>query len=725
MPATADATGPPSRARRPWSTSGWLLLVTLLVFGFGLIASRPASPPDQGPPTGDILAAQNAIDALVRPGPIENAIEKLPADFTAVSGVTPSVMIARDGTARGVHTDGGCSTPWGDDDTKWDYAVPCKAHDLGYDILRYAERKGHPLGQEARAALDDRLSADMRNACVLNPMDSRRTCEVVASLYTAGLVLNSWHQRWGPPVGDPIGPMIVGVLVIGALLVFRLRGWVRARRTAVALPREPRPQVPQVRVGQWPMLGVAGMALMLLGESAVALAHWAGAPERSLWPFTWLAQLCPLIFFAVGRINEAGWRSVRESGGRYPQYLADRASPLLRPALIFAVVALVVPLALEVLGIPAGTNATVMRIALHPLWLLGVFLLAVVLAPALLTLYRRTRAGSVIGLLALTVAGEAAAQWSGSAIPRYAETLFLALFVQQLAFAHADGVRPSHGVLLGTAFTGLAGLGIAAAVLGEAPMLLGGPGAPAALSGPPWGVLLLGLTQLAVLGLFARPLARLGECHGIAVTARLALRAPMSLYLVFLSAMLLLVSVVYLPGPFVNGLSWLARPRVLLALALLGVPAMLVFWWFERHRTAHPRGSESRAVHEPGLRAAVFCRAAATVGIAYAMLGVFGFALARFGDASADADLLGIRFGPVQSLVNLLLGVHLLHTVRTGTSRMTGTWLVCAVACAPPLMTALAGKHVSAAAVALPVATIVVAMLAAAGTLLPIRRVAQ
>ncbi|MEV6910077.1 phospholipase A2 [Amycolatopsis sp. NPDC051071] len=714
MPATAEADGRPSRVRRPWSTSGWLLLVTVLVFGFGLIASRPASPPDLGPPTGEIFAAQNAVDALVTPGPVEDVIAKLPADFTAVSGITPGVMAARDGTVRAVHTDGGCSAPWGDDNTKWDYAVPCKAHDLGYDILRYAERKGYPLGQEARSTLDDRLSADMHHTCVLNPMDSGGTCEVVASLYTAGLVLNSWHQRWGPPVGDPLGPMIVGVLVIGALLVFRLRGWVRTRRTVVTLPREPRPVVP---VGRWALLGVAGVVLMLLGESAVALAHWAGAPERSLWPFTWLAQLCPLIFFAVGRINDAGWRSVRASGGRYPQYLADRASPLLRPALIFAVVALVVPLALEVLGIPAGTNATVMRIALHPLWLLGVFLLTVVLAPALLALYRRTRIASAAGLLALTLASEVAAQWSGSAIPRYAETLFLALFVQQLAFAHADGVRPPRGVLLATAFTGAAGLGIAVAVLGEGPMLLGGPGAPAALSGPPWGVLLLGLVQLALLGLLARPLARLGVRPAVAATARLVLRAPMSLYLAFLSAMLLLVAVVYLPAPLVDGISWLARPRVLLALALLAVPSVLVFWWFERHS-----GPQQRTVDEPGLRAAVFCRAAATVGMAYAMLGVFGLALTRFGGASADADLLGLRLGPVQNLVNLLLGVYLLHTVRNGTSRMTGTWLVCAVACAPPLMmSALDGKHVSAASVALPVATIVVAMLAAAATLVPAR----
>ena len=163
MPATAEAAARPARIRRPWSTSGWLLLVTVLVFGFGLIASRPASPPDQGPPTGDILAAQNAVDALVRPGPVENAIAELPADFTAVSGITPGVMTARDGTVRAVHSDGGCSAPWGDDNTKWDYAVPCKAHDLGYDILRYADEKGLATTDALAAGLAEK-SAEFQSA---------------------------------------------------------------------------------------------------------------------------------------------------------------------------------------------------------------------------------------------------------------------------------------------------------------------------------------------------------------------------------------------------------------------------------------------------------------------------------------------------------------------------------------------------------------------------------
>ncbi len=708
MAAPAERT----RVRRPFSTSAWLLLVLLVVFAFGLIASRPASPPDQGPPTGDVLAAQNAIEALVHPGPAPTALGLLPKDFTEVSGVKPGFMAARDGTVRAVHVDGGCSTPWGDDNTKWDYAVPCKAHDLGYDLLRYAERKGHALDPEVRAALDTRLSDDMQHACVVNPMNSATLCHVVASFYSAGLVLNSWHQRWGPPVGDPVGPMVAGVLVIACLLVFRLRGWLHARRTAEPLP----PREPASPVGRWALLGTGGVVLLLLGESVTALAHWAGTPEQSLWPLTWLAQLAPLVFFAGGHANAAGWQ--RESGG-YRHYLAERASPLLRPALIFAVVALLVPLALELLGIPAGTTATVMRIALHPLWLLGVYLLTIVCAPPLLALHRRAPGSAAAGLLALVVVGELVASWSGSPLPRYAATFALALLAQQLAFAHADGVRPSRRLLAFAAFSGVAGLAVASVLLGGPPVLLGSPGAPAAFSAPPWGVLLLGLTQLGLLGLLAAPLGRLGERRAVSAAVRFVLRAPMSLYLAFLAAMLLLVAVVYLPGRIADGVSWLLKPRVLVAVGLLAVPATLVFWWFERHPD---RGVRPRAADLPGRRTAVLTRAAAVFGIGYATLGVFGFALARFGGAAADADLLGLRLDPIQSLVHLLLGVFLLHTIRIGASSATGTWLATALACAPSLLFAADGDTPGLLGVTLHAVTAVFALLATALTLVPARR---
>src|SRR2546423_6674360 len=103
------------RLRRRLSTSGWLLILTLALLGFGFVASRPAAPPYHAPPTGGAAAAERAVEALTHPGPAPTALSLLPADFTQVMGVKPGAMAAPDGTVRAVHVDGGCSTPWGDD----------------------------------------------------------------------------------------------------------------------------------------------------------------------------------------------------------------------------------------------------------------------------------------------------------------------------------------------------------------------------------------------------------------------------------------------------------------------------------------------------------------------------------------------------------------------------------------------------------------------------------
>ncbi|MCU1683344.1 MAG: hypothetical protein JWQ81_4083 [Amycolatopsis sp.] len=713
----------PARVRRPLSTSAWFLMLALVVLGFGMVASRPPAPPDQGPPQGDVLAAQNAIEALVHPGPAPTALAKLPPDFTAVMGVTPGILGAKDGTVRAVHTDGGCSAPWGDDNTKWDYSVPCKAHDLGYDLLRYADRKGHPLGPEVRAALDNRLSADMHATCGLNPMNSETSCQVVASLYSAGLVVNSWHQRWGPPVGDPLGPMLAGVAAIALLLMFRMSGWLRARRT----PRPVRAgdPAPAARgpVDRWTLLGVAAVVLLMLGESATALLDWAGTDRSDLWPLTWLAQLAPLYFFAGGRANAAGWRSALATGGGYRGFLAHRASWLLRPALIFAVVALVVPLALELLGVPSGTSAAVMRIALHPLWLLGLYLLTLVSTPVMLAAQRRSPVATIAGLLGVVVLGEVSANWFGSAVPHYVATFGVVLLAQQVAFSHADGVRPSRRRLLAGATIGLLGLAAASVLTGSPLVLLGGEGSPPALSAPAWEVLILGIAQLSVLGLLAKPLCRIADRAAVTRVVRFALRAPMSLYLGFLSAMLLLVAIVYLPD---ESLHWLLRPQTALALALLAGPAALVFWWFERPRWfEHERNHLLPDTAATGFLGALLGRAATAFGLTFATLGVFGFALTRFGGGDSEASMLGLKLDPIQSLIHLLLGVFLLHTVRIGTSGRTGTWLLCGLACVPSLLFATDGSGADPVSLTLHLVTAGVALVAVAWTRWPGARAAR
>jgi hypothetical protein len=700
------------RRRRPLSTSAWLLVLTLALLGFGFVASRPSAPPGHGPPTAGAAAAQRAIEALTHPGAEPTALSLLPADFTKVTGVVPGALPARDGTVRAVHVDGGCSTPWGDDNTKWDYSVPCKAHDLGYDLLRYADKIGQPLAPDVRASLDARLSADMHNACRVNPMDSPSTCQIVASLYSAGLVVNSWHQRWGPPVGDPIGPMLAGVAVIGCLLVLRLRGWLTVRRSR---PARPAPAPAPNPASGWVTLGVASLALLISGESVIQLARWAGADESWLWPLTWLAQLAPVFFFAGGRANAAGWQAVRDSGGGYRQYLAHRASWLLRPALIFVVVTLVMPLALELLGIPPGTNATIMRIALHPLWLLAVYLLIVVAAPVMLALHRRAAMATTLALLGFVVLAELGADWTGSKIPHYLSAFGLALLAQQIAFGRA--LTTSRRWLVLGVLTGLTGLALLTTVGGADPNLLGTPGAPPALAAPTLPVLLLGTVQLSLLGLSARTLNRLTARPVLAGVVRLVLRAPMSLYLGFLAAVLLLVTVVYLPSRPSDALAWLTGPRTLMALGLLAVPAVIVFWWFERH------GDGSVPLHQ-SQPTGWLAHAATALGTGFATVGLFGFALTRFGGDTGDT-LLGLPVDPIQNLIQLLLGVFLLHAVRTGLSSATSTWVVTALACVPPLLEVADGFDADTVTVLVHGLTALFAVTAAASTLLPARTVVE
>src|SRR5262245_58152245 len=114
----------------------WVVVALLTAATFAVIASRPSAAPPPNPPTGDAAKAEQAINDLLAPRSGRDPIADLPADFATVVGHTPARVMAPDGTTRAVHTGGGCSSPWGDDNTRWDYSVGCKAHDLGYDLLR-------------------------------------------------------------------------------------------------------------------------------------------------------------------------------------------------------------------------------------------------------------------------------------------------------------------------------------------------------------------------------------------------------------------------------------------------------------------------------------------------------------------------------------------------------------------------------------------------------------
>src|SRR5262245_8398162 len=340
-----------------------LVGIVLAAAGFAVIASRP-DPPQYTPPTGDAAKAERAIEDQLDPGSGRDPIKDLPKDFIKVSGREPVHMKAPDGTIRAVHPGGGCSSPWGA--TRWDYSVGCKAHDLGYDLLRYAESKGQPRSPELRERLDDRLSQDMHAQCRYNPRGSAQACESVADIYTAGLVVNSWHQRWGPPRNEPVGPWSVAMIVIMVLIVARAPGIARKGppRARMVAPKPVLNRVEQVQAHTMSYLRIFSLTGIVLGESLLAFAMHDELEPGWTWPFTWLLQLVPLFFLAGGYSNLQAWRAME---GHYVTFLASRVGWLIRPVLAFVIAWLIIPLSLEMLRAPESAVAAFSRLIVQPL----------------------------------------------------------------------------------------------------------------------------------------------------------------------------------------------------------------------------------------------------------------------------------------------------------------------------------------------------------------------
>ncbi|MCE5288252.1 MAG: hypothetical protein LLG14_03330 [Nocardiaceae bacterium] len=161
-------------------TSLLLFLVLFLAF-WKPVSARAAG--DEDP------AGAAAIRALTSDDPVATQIAAVPADF----GYRPA------GTRYAVDPDGGCSSPIA---LPAVFDEPCKAHDLGYDVLRYAAAKGHPLGSWARDLLDRTLERRLHAACDSVDALAHVTCTGAAWVAAGAVRVNSWRQHSGVPVPE-------------------------------------------------------------------------------------------------------------------------------------------------------------------------------------------------------------------------------------------------------------------------------------------------------------------------------------------------------------------------------------------------------------------------------------------------------------------------------------------------------------------------------------------
>ncbi|WP_429413784.1 hypothetical protein [Nocardia sp. GAS34] len=182
-PSTGSEPEQGGRAGRWWAGAFVAAVAAVSV----LAVAQPVSAATSGG-GGEDPAARAAVVELTGAHP---AAVEIPAGFAAEHGYRP---VVRGGLL--VDPLGACSSPV---PLPAEFVTACRAHDLGYDMLRYADDRGRPLGPWARQAVDAVLDRRMHAACDHRHGLDQGRCQVMASVASTAVDLNSRRQNYAAP----------------------------------------------------------------------------------------------------------------------------------------------------------------------------------------------------------------------------------------------------------------------------------------------------------------------------------------------------------------------------------------------------------------------------------------------------------------------------------------------------------------------------------------------
>jgi uncharacterized membrane protein len=248
------------RPRRLVLLTAVALLVSGVALGVLALPSRSSTEDHQ---------TARAVRALLS-GDAAAADAALPDDFAPTMGYRP---VLRNGLL--VRSDGSCSSPV---PLPAGFASACARHDLGYDLLRYADARGRPLGPWAREGLDAALADGLRRACA----HTAGGCRFAAEAATVAVRANSLRQGNGTPGRETavsVGAVALGgggllaVLVLPLPLPTATGRWARlvgvARRLGRRLPAPALLLVPAAAV-------TASLVPAVLARPAWLQGLWTG-----------------------------------------------------------------------------------------------------------------------------------------------------------------------------------------------------------------------------------------------------------------------------------------------------------------------------------------------------------------------------------------------------------------------------------------------------------------
>ena len=358
------------------------------------------------------------------------------------------------------------------------------------------------------------------------------------------------------------------------------------------------------------ILGHFTMAVVFLDpHSDPATIEFTNVLELAAWTRwgTLVLQVMPIFFVVGGFAHAVSLRSLRAKGGGYADFVNLRISRLVRPALVFVSVWVVIGFAADAWVGDRLDIGPVLQIAGQFLWFIGIYLIAAAFAPPLLRAHRRFGWRALAVLAGAAVLVDVMRLGMGIEGVKWLNFAFVWLALHQLGFFYADGVagrvdEPRRGRLLGAT---LVGVGVTTIVLlgwlgPYGVTMVSFKGEELSNLAPPTVVLLaFGVAQVGVLLLVRAPvtrwLARPRVWRGVIVGGAVAMTA----FLWHFTALILVFVALWVAGVTVDDAPTTAAfwwTKAALLLPFLVVVTGLVALWRRFDRTPGPASAVSVTV---------------------------------------------------------------------------------------------------------------------------------
>nr|WP_296767744.1 hypothetical protein [Rhodococcus sp. (in: high G+C Gram-positive bacteria)] len=191
---------------------GTAMTVVAAALVIGATVGVPAADADAEAQTQSLPRTSTtvAIDALTGTSN-EDARASIPSGFVD-SFYSPTIQ---NGVL--VAPDGDCSSPI---PLPSEFDTACKAHDLGYDLLRFGSATGAPSTRDARRELDARFAETTHDSCSSRSgIGSRTVCYAMSEVAAGAVEFNSWRQHFRTPDSEPMLPYLVTGSLVGVALL--------------------------------------------------------------------------------------------------------------------------------------------------------------------------------------------------------------------------------------------------------------------------------------------------------------------------------------------------------------------------------------------------------------------------------------------------------------------------------------------------------------------------